>query len=183
MRADITRLVGDNNHSAIVAFFKKLVLAAFLEAVVAHGHHFVDEIAIELDDHGECKGKAGAHAGGVGLDGFVDIAAQLGKILHVGNLVADRGVVDAADEAEVVHAGERALKSAREGEWPRNAHTAMDLAAGGPLGAADNADQGGLTCPVAAEDADFLARANAEVDIVQHGAFTSVDGIPLGDVS
>ena len=183
MGADEVGLVGDDDHGSVVAFLKKLVLAAGLEAVVAHGDDFVDEVAIELDAHGEREGEAGAHAGGISLDRLVEVAAEFGKILHIGDLVADGGVVDAANEAEVVHAGERALKSSGEGEGPGDAHAAENFPAGGPLCAADDANECGFAGTVAAEDADFFAGADAEVDIVEHGALPAVHGVALGDVS
>jgi hypothetical protein len=37
--------------------------------------------------------------------------------------------------------------------------------------------------PIAPQDADFFSRPDAEVDVVEHGAFPAKDGVALGDVS
>jgi len=87
--ADEVGLVRDDDHGAVAAFFEEFVLAAFLEAVVAYGDDFVDEIAIELDDHGEGEGQPGAHAGGIRLDRLVDVASEFREVLHIGNFVFD----------------------------------------------------------------------------------------------
>lgn len=58
------------------------------------------------------------------------------------------------------------MKAAGEGEWPGDAHAAVNLPAGGPLGTADDPDHGGLAGPVAAEDADFFTWSDAQVDII-----------------
>ena len=115
---DEIRVVGDDDHRAVATLFKEFDLAAFVKALVADGDDFVDEVAIELDDHREGEGESGAHAGGVALHRLAQVGSELGELLDEGDLVFGGGVVDAADEAEVVEAGEGALESAAEGERP-----------------------------------------------------------------
>ena len=117
MGADEVRLVGDNNHGPVTAFLKKLVLTAGLEAIVTDGNHLVDEVAIEFDAHGECEGEAGAHAGGIGFNLFVKVSTEFGKVLDERDFIFDARIINPADEAKVVHTGERALKTTSKCEW------------------------------------------------------------------
>ena len=123
---DEVGVVGDDDHRAVAALFKEFDLAAFVKALVADGDDFVDEVTIELDDHGEGEGEAGAHAGGVAFDGLAQVVTELGELLDKRDFVLGGGVVNPADEAEVVEAGEGSLKAAGEGERPGNAHGAGD---------------------------------------------------------
>ena len=59
---DEVGVVGDHDHRAVAAFLEEFDLAALAESVVADGNDFVDEVAVEFDDHREGEGEAGAHA-------------------------------------------------------------------------------------------------------------------------
>jgi len=132
---DEVGVVGDDDHRAVAALFEEFDLAAFVKALVADGDDFVDEVAVELDDHRESKGKTGAHARGVAFDGFSEVWAELGELLDEGDFVLGGRVVDATDEAEIVESSEGTLEAAGEGERPGDAHGAGDGAGGGTLGA------------------------------------------------
>lgn len=135
MGFDEIGVVRDDDHRAVAALFKKFELAALAEAIVADGYNFIDEVTIELNDHGEGKGEAGAHAGGVAFNGLAQVGTKLGELLNKRDFVFGGGVVNATDEAEVVETGEGTLESAAEGKRPGDEHGAGDGAGGGTLGA------------------------------------------------
>ena len=95
-------LVRNNDHGAVRAFFKKLVLATLPESVIAYGHDFIDQITIKLDGHRESKGEPGAHARRIGFDRLIEIATQLRKILNIRDLILNRSVIYSANESEII---------------------------------------------------------------------------------
>ena len=110
------------------------------------------------------------------------VAAQFCEILHVGDLVLDADVVNAADKPEVVHARERALETAAQGKRPGNAHAAVDGSFVRILRAADEADEGGLPRAVATEDAELLATVNPQIHAVQDRAQVALERVALGEI-
>lgn len=172
----------DHDHRAILALLEKLFLAALLEAVIAYSDHFIDEKAIELDDHRQSKSQASAHAIGIGLDRLVEVTPQFGKILNKGNFVFDRGIINTANETEVVHAGEGALKAPSKCKRPRNIHRSSDRAVGGVLHATEQADERGFSTAVPAKNAELFARHHPKADIIQNSPLSPVNRVALGDI-
>jgi hypothetical protein len=58
----------------------------------------VDQETVEFNHHGDGKCQSGTHAGGIGLDRFVKIFSQLGKIENKGDFVINRHSVDATNK-------------------------------------------------------------------------------------
>ena len=174
--------VGDHDHGPVFPLLKQFDLTTLAKAIVAHGDHLIDEKAIELDDHRQGKGQAGSHTGRIRLHRLVQIAAQLGEILNEGNFVFDRGIIDAANEAQVVHAGKGALKAACEGQWPGNFHGPADRATGRVLHTTEQADERGFSASVPAEDAELFARHHPKADILQNRPLSPVNRVALGDI-
>ena len=102
--------------------------------------------------------KPGAHAGRIAFHRLAKIYAEFREFLDESDLVLGIDAINPADEAQIVEAGERSLKSAAKGQRPGHAHLALELPAGRQLGAADQPDQGRFAGTVASENADAFAR-------------------------
>ena len=98
---DVADAVRDNEHGAVATLFEKLVLAARPEAVVAHGHDFIDEVTVELDDHGQREGQSCPHAGGIGLHRPVEIGAEFREFLDSFDCFLAFGAGDALNGREL----------------------------------------------------------------------------------
>src|ERR1700722_15189294 len=90
-RPDVMR---DHDHAAAAAFFLECLSAPQGESRVAHGGDFVDEVAIEIDRHGEAESEAGLHAGRIGADRHFEIISEFGKIFDEINHAPRAGAVD-----------------------------------------------------------------------------------------
>jgi hypothetical protein len=181
--ADEVRLMRYNNHGPVTAFLKKLVLTPGLKSIITNGNNLVNQITVEFDAHGEGEGEAGAHAGGIGFDLFVKVSTEFGKVLDKRDLVFERSIINPADEAKVIQTGERALKTTSKCERPRYLHTTMHRATGGSLGTANDANQCGFAGAIPTKHANFLTWTDAEVDVVENRALSSMHSVALGDVA
>lgn len=179
---DEGRFVRYDDHGFVPALLEKLCLALIAEARVPHRHHFIDEVTVKVDHHGESESKSSTHARGIKPHRLPHVFAQFGKVFHVVKFVFERDVIYTADEAEVIEAGQMTLKSAGKSQRPRDAHVAPDETFGGRLDPADEAHQRRFAASVAAENANPLAAVNREVDPVKNGVLAAVERISLGDV-
>ena len=143
-------------------------MAALAKARIAHRQAFVNEKTVELDGHRQRKGQAHRHAHGIVLHRFAQVDAELGELLDKGHQRLPVLAIDAADEFQVVEAGQVGLESARESQRPAHAHATFDAPAGGPFGAAEQADERALAGAIAAQDAHVAAALQVEAQMVQH---------------
>lgn len=180
--ADVGFAVRDDDHGFVATFAKQLQVAAFGKGAVAHGHDFVNQKTIEVDDHGHGKGQAGHHAVRVALHGLVKIAAQLGKVEHKVEFVAPLDAVNAAHQAQRVAPCERATKATDEGQRPGHAHATANVAAARLFCAANEPNESGFARAVAPQNAQFFAGAHGQVDVLQHGAHAFAHGVLLAHV-
>ena len=174
--------MGHNDHGSISALFEELDLAAFVKALVADGDNFVDQVTIELNDHRKREGKSSAHAGGVALHGLAQVGTKLGELLDKRDFVFGGGIVNPADEAQIIQTCERPLKAAAKGERPRDPHRASHRPRSGTLGSTNKSDEGGFATAVTAEYADFFSATHPQVNVVQDDPIATVNGVALINV-
>ena len=179
--ADLVLVVRDDDESAVGPLDHELFAALLGEAVIPHGHHLVDEVAVELNGHGDGKSQLSHHPGGIGPHRFPEVASQLGEVLDEGDLVLDRLAVDTADELEVIESGQLSLKSSPECQRPGETHPANDRPARRGLPSTDQSDEGGLARSVASQEADLLPALDPKGDPVEDRALASTNGILLCD--
>jgi len=179
--ANLVLVVRDDDKGAVGSLDHQL-LAAFLgEATVSHGHDLVDQVAVELDGHGDGKGQSCLHPGGVSPDRLPEVSAQLGEVLDEGYLVLDRLAVDPANELEVIESCQLSLKGPAEGERPGEAHSTVDLTARWCFRSADESDEGGFARSIATQKPYLLPALDPEGDPVEDRALTSTNGILFCD--
>src|ERR1700730_12359691 len=128
----------------------------------------VDEVAIEIDSHGEAEGETGPHAGRIGTDRHVEIISKFGKIFDEIDHAPQVGAVYPANEFDILAACHKGMKSAAEAKRPGDPEIAEDLARVGQLGAADQAQKRRFSRPVRAEDAVGVPRIERIRDIVEN---------------
>jgi hypothetical protein len=179
---DEARAMGDDDHGLVSALLEEFDLTPCREASVTNRHDLIDEIAVEVDDHGEGEGQSGAHPGRVKAHGLTEVFTQFGKVLDVVKFVFEGYSIDPTDEAEVVQAGQMSLKTTGKGQGPRDAHVAADEAFGRGLRSAEKPDQGGLPAAITAEHAKTLPAMHGKVHPVEHGVVAGLQRIALGDV-
>jgi len=177
--ADLVLVVGDDDEGAVGSLHHELLMALLTKASIPHGHDLVDEVAVELDGHGDGKRQSGHHPGRVGSNWLLKVAAKLGEVLDEGDLVLDRLAVDSANELEVIESGQLSLEGPAKGERPGEAHAAYDLTARGCLRSSDEAYEGGLTRSVSPKKADLLAPLDPKGDAVEDRALPSPNGVLL----
>jgi hypothetical protein len=164
-RPDVMR---DHDHAAAAAFFVECLSAPQAESRVADGGDFVDEVAIEIDRHGEAEGETGHHAGRIGADRHFEITSEFGKIFDEINHAAQVGAVDPANEFDILAPCHQGMQSAAEAKRPGDPDIAEDLAGIGQLAAADQAEKRRFSRPVRAEDAIGVPLIEQIRDIVEN---------------
>src|SRR5882724_5159840 len=137
---DEAGVMRNQNHGAIFAFFKKLNAALLLKAGIPHGHNFVDQKTIKLNHHGDGESQPCAHTRRVSFNRLIQILTQLGEFLNEGNPVLRAGAVYAANESQVIQAGQAALKSSAKSQRPRHADISTNTARGWLLCPADQSN-------------------------------------------
>ncbi len=175
--ADLVLVVRDDDKGAVGSLDHQLLVAFFGETAVSHGHDLVDQVAVELDGHGDGKCQPGHHPGGVGADWLLKVASQLGEVLNEGDLVLDGLAVDTADEFEIIKARQLALKGPSKGQRPGKAHSSDDLTASRCFRSSDEANEGGLPGTIAPQKPDLLSPLDPEGDPVEHRTLPSPNGI------
>src|ERR1700730_13333409 len=99
---DNAGVVRHQDKSAVPALFKKLTLAFVVETAIAYRDDLVDQEAVELDRHRQCKRQTRSHSGRIVQDRLAQVDAQLSEILDERHHTLEVDAVDAADEAQVV---------------------------------------------------------------------------------
>ncbi len=164
--------VGDEQQGgAGVAVGADALEAFLLEEDVADGERFVDDEDVGAHGGGDGEGEAHLHAAGVGAHGLVEVGADVGEVDDAVHLAGDGGGVEAAELGGgpgVVAAAELVVEAKAEFEQRGDATLDLDLAGGGVRGAGDEFEQGALAGAVDADDAERLARFDAEVEVAQH---------------
>ena len=123
-------------HRPSLAFADVLHLADgfFLEFGVAYGEDFVDDEDLGVEVGGDGETEADHHAGGVALDGGVDVAfaaAEVDNLVELAvNLVAFHAK-DAAVHIDVLAAGELGMEAGADLEERGYAASGVDLSGGG----------------------------------------------------
>src|ERR1051326_5115723 len=90
------------DQAAVGASNEELVIGALLKALVADSDDFVNQIAIEIDRQRDREIKPRPHAGGISLDRFRQIFAELCEILDAFVNQFEGPVIDPADHPIVV---------------------------------------------------------------------------------
>ncbi len=146
--------------------------AAVGESLVAHGEHLVDQqdVGVGVDGHGEAQ--AHVHAGGVVLDRLLHEVAEAGElhdlVVLALDLLAGQAEHGAVDE-DVLPARDLGVEAGAQLDQGGHAAGDRDAAGGGLEHAGDQLEQGGFARAVAADDAERLAPADGEVDVLQGG--------------
>ncbi len=144
--------------------------ALALERLVADGECFVDhqDVRIDMDRHGERE--PDVHAARIDLDRLVDEVADVGECrdriearFDLGPGQSQHGAV----EEHVFAAAELGVETCAELEQRGDASAHIDHAARRRENAADDLQQGRLAGAVAADQADRLAVADIQIDVVQ----------------
>lgn len=176
-------LVRDHQQGRGAFSFQENPLAFLAEGSVPHGGQFVDEIKIETNGHTEPKGQFGRHAGRIGLDRHIQIVLQFGKVLYEGRHLLDIRFVDAADKAQVLPTGEATVETAAEADGPGDPAGTLHSAAIWRDGAADDAHQGGLSRPVAPQDADINTGDEVHAQVVKDQTAPGFHAVSFGHVA
>ncbi|MNT00804.1 hypothetical protein D3C72_1352480 [compost metagenome] len=151
---------------------------AFLgEHGIAHSqclvHH--QNVGIHMGDHG--KGEAHIHAAGIGLDRllheFTDIGKRRNRVEALGDLRV-RQPQQRCIHVDIVAARKLGVEASPQLQQRRNAAVRAHLAAGWLQRAAHHLQQGGFAGTIAPDDADRLALAHTQVQVVQRPEFAVV---------
>ena len=126
VRPDDVRIVRDQDEGPIFSFLKKFDVAAVVESRIAHHHRLVDQKAVELDRHGERKCEASHHSVRVLVNGLAQIPIKFGEFLDECEAGAIVDAVNAANEFQIVEAGQIWLERSRERQRPGDRHPAED---------------------------------------------------------
>ena len=169
--ADLLRTVGNEDEGhALGTKFGDPGVTFFLEGLVAHGEDLVGEEDVGLQVHRHGEAQAHLHAGGVIFEGGVDEVGQLREFDDVLDAllgVAVAKAVEAGVEEDVFVAAELGVEADAELNEGGDAAMGDDPALGRFQDAGDDLQQGTLAGAVVAEQAQGLARLDAQVDVVQ----------------
>ncbi len=140
MFADVSHVVGHQNHLGAAAFFLQHLLGFCTKVCIPGSHDFINQQIVKVESHAEPKGDSRAHSRRVGFYGLIKIVADFGEVLHETYLFSQRiafCTVNPADETHVVTRAERTLKTSGESNWPGYAFIRMNTATIGRVDAAD----------------------------------------------
>ena len=86
--------------------------------------------------------------------------AQLREIVDLFDHIADRLLIEAGDEPDIVVPGHCSFKATPEGQRPRHRHAAVYSSVRRPFDSPDNLDKSGFASAIAAKNCQLLARLN-----------------------
>ena len=175
---------------------------ALLEVDVPHRQSLVHQQDLGIEIDGDGKGQAHVHAAGIGLDGLVDKAADLGEALDLRHFPLDLLAAQTHDggiQEGVLAAGELGIEAGPKLQQGRHPSAQSHAAGGRGHGSGDDLQQGALARAVLAHDAEGGALFDLEADfpqgpevlvvaaprkdqLLQPGRGLGVDAVVLGNV-
>ena len=147
-----------------------LAHATLAKIDVAHRQGFIhqQDFRIHVDGHGERQPHH--HAARIRFHRLVDEFADFGEILDIPVALVDLPGGEAQDGAvqiDIVAAGEFGIESGAQFQQGRDAPVYRERAAGGMQNAGHHLQQGAFAGAVFADDAEGLAAAHLEADVLQ----------------
>src|SRR5690606_1533941 len=161
-------VVGDDDHLRRLQSLPKDLAAFCLEIGVADGHHLVDQIVIKIERHAHTEAEPRAHARRGGVDGLVEVTADLRELFDVADLLPHPRLAYAlnpTDELDVVAPAQVLLQAAGQPDGPREPRLRDDFALIGKIDCAQQPHQRGLPGAVATDHRDIDAFGNLERQI------------------
>ena len=93
-------------------------MALLPKSGIADRHNLVNKETVKIHNHGYCKRQPCAHAGGVGLHRLAEIQAEFGEFLNEVDGVFRIDAIDAANESQIIKAGQSALEGSSKCKRP-----------------------------------------------------------------
>ena len=148
-----------------------------LKLRVPHGKHFVDDEDLRFEVGGYGEAQAHFHAGGVELDGRVDILLHPAEVDDLVKFAVDLAAGHAEDGAvhiDVLAARQFGVEAGADLQQGGDAPSQVDLPAGRLGDAREDLQQGAFPCAVMPDDAQHFPLLHVEVDVFQRPEYAVV---------
>lgn len=141
-----------------------------LELCIAHCEHLIDHKDLGFKEGGNCEAEADCHAGGVTLDGGVEVALYACEIDDLIELAGDLVLGHAHDGAvhvDVLAAGHLGVEAGADFEEGGDAALVLDAAGAGRGDVREELEEGALAGAILADDAKDFALLYLEGDVTE----------------